>query len=61
MNVSMTTISPHGILGTAFNITSMITEVSFTMRGYGILDGLITVHLMKGVSFSVDSSKPSNH
>ena len=33
MNVSMTTISPHGILGTAFNTTSMITEVSFTMRG----------------------------
>jgi len=50
----------HGILGTAFNTTSMITEVSFTMRNYGILGGLITVHLMKGL-VSVDSSKPTNH
>jgi hypothetical protein len=61
MNVSTTMAPPHGILSTAFNTISIITEISFTMRGYGILDGLITVHLMKGFSFSVDSSKPSNH
>ncbi len=56
----MTMVLLHEILGTTFNTTSMITEISFMMRGYGTLDGLITVHLMKGL-VSVDSSKPSNH
>jgi len=49
MNVSTTMAPPHGILSTAFNTISIITEISFTMRGYGSLDGLITVHLMKGL------------